>query len=282
MITSAKNILIPTDFSNSSQNALMHAVVIAEKLKAGITLLNVIEPPFNFPTNIEGVVDFLQENSEQHLGQMIEAVKEAYPETEVKIKKQIKIGKAVPQILETISDQKIDLVILGTSVDAPNRKILFGSVSTDVILKSPKVVIAVPEFIDAQRADYKKLLFATNFRKSDIEHLKALAGFASFFDSEIELIHVAESESMETDIKFRGLKELIKELNIYDKITFSLIKEEDTFKGISEFSEKNSISMIVLNRYRKSIVEVLMNRNYAKILSMYSKVPLLVFPGDKS
>lgn len=282
MITSSKNILIPTDFSDSSKNALMHAVVIAEKLKAGITLLNVIEPPFNFPTNIEGVIDFLQENSEQHLSQMIDAVKKAYPESEVKIKKQIKIGKAVPQILETISNQKIDLVILGTSVDAPNRKILFGSVSTDVILKSPKVVIAVPEFIDAERAHYKKLLFATNFRKSDIEHLKALAGFASFFDSEIDLIHVAESESMETDIKFRGLKELIKELNIYEKITFSLIQEEDTFKGISEYSEQNSVSMIVLNRYRKSIVEVLMNRNYAKILSMYSKVPLLVFPGDKS
>lgn len=258
----------------------MHAVVIAEKLKAGITLLNVIEPPFNFPTNIEGVIDFLQENSEQHLSQMIDAVKKAYPESEVKIKKQIKIGKAVPQILETISNQKIDLVILGTSVDAPNRKILFGSVSTDIILKSPKVVIAVPEFIDAERADYKKLLFATNFRKSDIEHLRALAEFASIFNSEIDLIHVSEKDSLETNIKFRGMKELINELNVYENIKFTLIYEEDTFKGISEYSERNSISMIILNRYRKSIVEVLMDRNYAKILSIYSKVPLLVFPGQ--
>lgn len=280
MITSAKNILIPTDFSDSAKNALRHAVVIADKLHAGITLLNVIEPPFNFPTNVEGVIDFLQDNSEQHLSRMIEEVKELHPEIKVKIKTQIRIGKPVPQILESISDQEFDLVILGTSVDAPNRKILFGSVSTDIILKSPKIVMAVPEFIEAQEIDFSKLLFATNFRPADISNLKQLSAFANLFNSDIHLLHVAQTDDLETEIKYRGLKELVREMNLYDKIHFSLITHEDAFKGISEFSESNEISLIVMNRYKKSIVEVLMNKNYAKKLSMYSKVPLLVFPGD--
>lgn len=258
----------------------MHAVVIAEKLNADITLLNVIEPPFNFPTNVEGVIDFLQENSEQHLGNMIEHVKSVHPELKIRIKTQIRIGKPVPQILETISDQNFDLVVLGTSVDAPNRKILFGSVSTDIILKSSKIVIAVPEFIEAETIDFSKILFATNFRASDVENLKSLAGFARLFDSEIDLIHVAQERNLDAEIRFRGLKELVTEMAIYKKTSFSLVIHQDAFKGISEFAEDHEITLIVLNRYKKSIVEILMNKNYAKKLSMYSKVPLLVFPGD--
>lgn len=278
MISQAKHILLPTDFSECSNNALNHAALLADKLDARITLLHVIDPPFNFPTNVDGVIDYLQENAEQHLDRLVENVEKQYPKKTFKVRHQIRIGKPISQILEAISDLNIDLVVLGSAMDAPTRKVLFGSVSTDVILRSPKPVLAVPEGVE--KVDFDKILFTTNFRHKDLRNLEEVAEFAKVFNSEIHALHVSDNNDLETEIKFRGMKELVKEKKVYKKIDFELITNDDAFIGISEYVNKNDISMMVMNRYKKSIIGLLLDKNYAKKMSIYSTVPLLVLIGE--
>lgn len=278
MISQAKHILLPTDFSDCSKNALNHAALLASKIDARITLLHVIHPPFNFPTNVDGVIDYLQENAEQHLEELVEHVDKSYPQRTFKIKHQIRIGKPVSQILEAVSDLNIDLVVIGSAMDAPTRKVLFGSVSTDVILRSPKPVLAVPEGVE--KVDFDKILFTTNFRHRDLKNLENIANLATIFKSNIFVLHVTEKDDLETDIKFRGMKELVKEKKIYKKIDFELKNSEDAFIGISEFVNAKNISVMVMNRYKKSIIGLLLDKNYAKKMSIYSTVPLLVLIGE--
>jgi nucleotide-binding universal stress UspA family protein len=278
MISQAKHILLPSDFSECSKNALNHAAFLANKLEARITLLHVIDPPFNFPTNVDGVIDYLQENAEQHLERLVEHIDEQYPERTFKVKHQIRIGKPVSQILEAISDLNIDLVVIGTAMDAPTRKILFGSVSTDVILRSDKPVLAVPEGVE--EVIFDKILFTTNFRHKDLRNLEHVAGLAKLFDSEIHVLHVSDKEDLETDIKFRGMKELVSEKQVYPKVDFSLKTNDEPFHGISEYVHDHDISMMVMNRYKKSVIGLLLDKNYAKKMSIYSTVPLLVLIGE--
>jgi nucleotide-binding universal stress UspA family protein len=280
MISAAKHILIPTDFSDSSKNALKHAAVIANKLGARITLLHVIDPPFNFPTNVEGVIDYLKENAEQHLNDMVKLTEKAYPDKTFPVKSQIRIGKPISQIIEAISDLNIDLVVIGSGMDNPARKVLFGSVSTDVILRSPKPVLAVPSHVTA--IDFSRILFATNFRDGDLKNLRELGDFASLFNASIHVLHVAEKDSLETDIKYRGFKELVEEKDVCDDIHFEIKTASDAFSGISDYVMSGKISMMVMNRYRKSIVGLLTDKNYAKRLSIYTTIPLLVLIGDQN
>ena len=51
-----RKILVPTDFSESSQWALETAIGIAKKTKAEIVLLHVIEQPTDGSFNVEGQV----------------------------------------------------------------------------------------------------------------------------------------------------------------------------------------------------------------------------------
>lgn len=279
MISSVKRILLPTDFSDCSKNALKYASEIAGKIDARITLLHVIDPPFNFPANIDGVIDYLQENAEQHLENMKAKVAEYQPEKKIKVDTKIRIGKPISQILEATNDLKIDLVILGSATQNPARKVIFGSVSTDVILRAVKPVIAIPENIS--RVDFRKILFTTNFRANDLKNLGKLAEFAKHFGSTIDVLHVSEKDDLETQVKYRGLKELAAEKKVYGKLEFHLITNKNAFEGISDFVKSNGISMMVMNRYRKSIVGMLLDKNYAKQFSIYSTVPLFVMLGDK-
>ncbi len=279
MISSAKRILIPTDFSECSKNALKYATAIAGAVGARITLLHVIDPPFNFPANIDGVLDYLQDNAEQHLEGMKDSVTQNESGKKIKVDSKIRIGKPVSQILEAIDDLNIDLITLGSVTENSSRKALFGSVSTDILLKSHKPVLAIPENITS--VDFSKILFTTNFRHHDLRNLKKTADFASLFDSSIHVLHVSEKSHLSTDIKFRGLKELATEKKVYKKIDFHLKTGKDFFEGISEFVKDNSISMIVMNRYKKSVVGMLMEKNHTKKLSTYTTVPILVLIGDK-
>jgi nucleotide-binding universal stress UspA family protein len=280
MISSAKHILIPTDFSDSSKNALKHAAVIADRLGARITLLHVIDPPFNFPTNVDGVIDYLKENAEQHLENMTDLIEKKYPEKKFQIKSQIRIGKPTSQITEAISDLDIDLVVIGSGMDNPARKVLFGSVSTDIILRSPKPVLSVPSNITS--FDFSRILFTTNFRDGDMKNLRELSEFAKLFDSSIHILHVAKDDNLETQIKFRGMKEIVQDSNLYDDITFEMRQDLDAFSGISDYVISKDITMMVMNRYRKSIVGLLLDKNYAKRMSIYTTVPLLVLVGETS
>ena len=279
MISKAKHILIPTDFSDSSKNALKHAAYIANQLEARLTLLHIIDPPFNFPTNVEGVIDYLKENAEQHLEEMVNLIEKKYPEKKFQIKTQIRIGKPISQITEATSDLNIDLVVIGSGMDNPARKVLFGSVSTDVILRSPKPVLAVPSNVTS--INFNRILFTTNFRNGDLKNLEEVGRFARLFGSSIHILHVAKDDNLETEIKFRGMKELVQEKSIYDDVQFEMRRDPDAFSGISDFVLNNDVSVMVMNRYRKSIVGLLLDKSYAKRMSIYSTVPLLVMIGEK-
>ncbi len=279
MISSVKRILIPTDFSECSKNALKYASAIAGAVGARITLLHVIDPPFNFPSNIDGVLDYLQENAEQHLEKMKKSVTQNKSGEKIKVDSKIRIGKPVSQILEAIDDLNIDLITLGSATENSSRKALFGSVSTDILLKSHKPVLAIPENITS--VDFSNILFTTNFRHNDMRNLEKTADFASLFDSDIHVLHVSEKSDLSTDIKFRGLKELTAEKEVYKKVEFHLKTGKDFFDGISDFVKEYSISMIVMNRYKKSVVGMLMEKNHTKQMSIYTTVPILVFVGDK-
>lgn len=274
MISSTKHILVPTDFSVCAKKAALAAGSIANKLHAKITLLNVIDPPFNFPTNMEGVIDYLRENAEQHLDRLSTDLKETYPDGNITVKKQIRIGKPVSQILEGISDLHIDLVITGSGSDSPARKVVFGSVSTETIMHSPIPIISIPE--NSNNVSFEKLLFTTNFRSNDLNHLKNLIDLAKIYQSEIDVLHISATDELEADIKLRGFKELIFEQKLYNNISFKNKIHEDPFAAISEYIEDNETTMLVLNRYKKSVVGLLMDKNYTKQLGIYSKVPLLV------
>lgn len=280
MISNIKHILVPTDFSTCSKKAAMAAASVANTFNATITLLNVIDPPFNFPGNMEGVLDYLNENAEQHLERLKNDVKREYPENNLRIKHQIRIGKAVSQILESIIDLNVDLVITGSGSDVPARKVIFGSVSTDIILHSTVPVISIPEASDD--VSFENILFATNFRSNDLENLKDLVNLAGFYNASIDIIHVSDEDNLETEVKFRGFKDLVREKELYDSINFHHVVHENPFKAISNYVEKNNISFLVLNRYKKSVVGMLLDKNYTKQLSVYSKVPLLVLTGNKT
>jgi nucleotide-binding universal stress UspA family protein len=129
-----KKILLPIDFSPSSQPALEMAADLAKHFKATLHLLNVIAmfPTTTVPDFIPEAA-FLQEaktNAERHLAKC----KAALEARGVKSTSSVETGNdVVGNIMEVIDREQIDLVVISTHGISGWHPLVFGSIAEKVV-----------------------------------------------------------------------------------------------------------------------------------------------------
>lgn len=256
MLENIKQILHPTDFSAPAKNAFIYAREIARKTKSKLTVLHSVKLPYAYGSE-----------------KMMEEIIKNNPYKDLSIETRIDFGETVPGILKYAGD----LIVMGSTGKSKMGKVLFGSISSKVMLKAPVPVLVVPPELPYSNFDH--IIFATDFRDRDLENLSALTEWAKLFDTEITVLHVASDDSMETKIKFRGFKEIVHEEIDYPHVNFRLIQENDFYSGMSAYLHDQVDELVVLSRHKKSFFQNLFNESHIK-QTVYTKVPILVLPGE--
>ncbi|GAA5520604.1 universal stress protein [Aliifodinibius salicampi] len=267
-----KTILFPTDFTEDAAQAYTYAVKIAAQADAELHLLHAIEEPYDFATRVEETVDALIEKAEEHFEELIAEAASDFEH--LNIEYHIERGKPYGVINQKADEIGADLLVMGTKGESSLKRILYGNVTSDVILDSEIPVMTVP--INSKKPYLDRFLFATDFRSKDMEALKSTVFLASIFDAEVHVLHVSEEKDMDTDIRFRGFKDLIKEEIDYSKLEFHHLEAERFSKGVSSFLEEYPVSLIILIRYKKVFLRTLLWANNTQELTYHTHVPMLV------
>jgi nucleotide-binding universal stress UspA family protein len=127
-----KKILVATDSSEYSRQALKGALELARKFNSEVELLYSMDLPQMYEAgNMYGVVTPLQtEQSGEHV---MQATLEGIDITGVTITKKIVQGKPAHMILEEIENENIDLVVMGSHGYGAISGTILGSVSQRVL-----------------------------------------------------------------------------------------------------------------------------------------------------
>ena len=130
-----KKILLPTDGSKFANEAAKQAILIADKFKAEIIALYVIEERRidgirrgELMTKIETI---LTQEARMALKEVTNILKKS--EKDVKITFKTRQGNPADQILKTIKTDNIDLVVMGTAGRHGLDRFRFGSVAENVV-----------------------------------------------------------------------------------------------------------------------------------------------------
>ena len=140
-----KKVLAPIDFSDYSKNALKYAVNFVKAFNAELILIYVVEPVIYPPDFSMGQIAMpsvdveMDKRAEEELDNL--AQKEIPPE--IKASTIVKTGKPFIEILETASEEDIDLIIIATHGHTGIEHILFGSTAEKVVRKSPCPVLTL-------------------------------------------------------------------------------------------------------------------------------------------
>ncbi|PAU93143.1 hypothetical protein CK503_13365 [Aliifodinibius salipaludis] len=279
MAFSINHIFFPTDFSKNAERALPFAAEIAHKTDAKLTLFHATQETMDMAPDFEKTRDQVIDDSSGHFDELLNNL-DGDRYSDLEISTVIQDGQTVTALLNQVNERSIDLIVMGTKGVTGDRNVILGSVASSVIQKSPVPVLAIPT--GSSLDNFNNIIFTSDYKEGDLAALSHSTDIARLFHSSVDVLHVSDQKNMESEIKFRGFRDLVKEHIDYDNISFHHKYELDFFPTVSDFLAERLDSLLVMVRYKKSFWEKLTNRNLSKEMSFYSKVPLLVMIGDKS
>ncbi len=127
-------ILFCTDFSENSEHALNYAISATAEYDAELTLLHVLE---EIPT--PGATQEAMATAAEQLDKLIAPDKRKT----IKMKTEVRIGKAYEQIIQFAAEQQVDMVTMGVRGRGALDAAVFGSTTYRVIQLGPCPVLAV-------------------------------------------------------------------------------------------------------------------------------------------
>jgi nucleotide-binding universal stress UspA family protein len=135
-----RNVLHPTDFSPTSQNALAVAAALARDYDARLFVLHVASPPMIVYG--EGVVPPNPEERLETLHELLEDIRPLHGAVEVE--RRLVEGDDVPwEILKFAAEHQCDAIVMGTHGRGALGRLVMGSVAEEVLRKAPCPVITL-------------------------------------------------------------------------------------------------------------------------------------------
>jgi len=192
-----REILCPTDFSETSRHALDQAITIARWYDSRIRALHVIHVPFvpELPPSIlaagsqgaAAVVTSTYQVCEADVRNWVQPAERAGISTEVFVDE----GDAARRILEHARSWPTDLIVLGTHGLTGIEHTMLGSVTERVLRQAGCPVLTVPPaVVTAAKVPYKRLLCPLDFSESSLNALRYAFSLAKEADASLTILHV--------------------------------------------------------------------------------------------
>lgn len=275
-----KNILIPTDFSENSMNAVKYAISFFEDIEANFYLLHV---SLTDEINKE---DCYYKHSDTVLDQLVSLNPSDKLQLELKKIKQLSSGKKhsfhsihehvqfIEAIRKCVLDKKIDYIVMGTKGESRQSNTVLGSHTADVITRVKCTVLVIPEKAKYRRP--KNIVFPTDFNiyyKGKL--LNTLSDILEKKKAEMSVLYISKKVQDLSSLQKKNRSYL--EDYLQDKPhSFYFISNANVDNAIEDFVSKKNVDMIAmiaknLNLFQRTLFQPIV----AKI-SYHTKVPFLV------
>ena len=141
-----KKILVPVDFSKTSQQAFQYALRFAEQFGCKIVLLHVVEPE-SVIAGAPTTIDIFAQPEEDTIAAEAElkALAASSSHRASSVTSKVRTGHAPNEITKAAKDMDIDLIIIATHGYTSWRHFCIGSTTERVVHTAPCPVLVVRE-----------------------------------------------------------------------------------------------------------------------------------------
>lgn len=279
-----QTILLPIDFSENSDVAILFATQLARQKQYNIHLYhNYTTASAVFEEEIESQID--RENpifkADVLIQNIVEKLKIAVPTVDISYTcERGIISESLPRL--AVPGQ-YDFIVMGTKGLTNDDSKLIGSTTYVVSKKSEIPVIAIPEdYKNATDARFDKVGLLSNFREEEIQTVQDYVNIMGH-DFELKLMHVHFDKDSEDRIedklevwrykikKYIGLPDV--EIDV-DSIEGDIEDLDTVPEVINQMINDEQIKILLVTRSRKSFFERLFTRSIAKQLFDHPLVPI--------
>jgi len=145
-----QHVVVPTDLSEYADYALTYAIKLAQKFRASLTLLHVIDTT---PLGVAGWETRLPpshlQDLETSIAQGMEALLGRIHDAGLQGEIAIVHGMPFQKIIDTTKDKGVDLIVMGTHGRTGLTHVLIGSVAEKVVRLAPCPVLVTRQATEA-------------------------------------------------------------------------------------------------------------------------------------
>lgn len=271
------NILVPIDFSKTSDNAVDYAIEFANQTKSKlIVLLHVIQPIV--------VTDALYTFSTEELvvyKNDIEIKLQAYAlkikqecNCSVEILTELGTGNLEFEVASCCSKKDISFVIMGITGANELEAKLIGSNTLSVSEKIDIPLIIIPKHYEFKHIS-KVLLLTDYLNIKDSLPTEKLISLLDAINPIIDVLHIEDSpriESFEASLERFELSNLLKKYAPSFKNSYN----NDFVIAVNEMVIENNYQLLICISKQKNWLQKLLGKSHTHQLAFHTKVPLLI------
>lgn len=276
-----KKILVPVDFSEVSNYAADFAVDLAEKSGAEIIFMHSMHFNYfnDFPhapgVNLQTIIGEVKTSMDARINDFIEKL-----DTTAKVEGRISGVHLLEAVKDTVKEENIGLVIMGTKGSSGWSEFFAGSHTERIVRWTDCPVISVPA--PTSFDSIKKVLIPIDLNELQDEFLSKLSKLQRLFSAEVEFLWVRTPHNIENNEQVR--EEFNKVISKYGFKNPSLTIANRVFPsdGILEQASDLGADMVAMATHARRGISHWLSGSLTEDTINHVKIPVWTFKLDKN
>ena len=283
-MTAFNNIVLATDFSDSSINAYNYARHLAQHLGATLTVAHVYDMPIS-PDTLDYLVVMpsrsdLERAVQQRMSNFLES-HDGKVTAQLTIKTKALLGMGFPEdtLVEHAKNPLTDLLILGTKGHSDWLDKLLGTTAIGVMQKADCPVLIVPKA--AKYTGIHQALFATSPDTFLEKNIRFALDFAHYFETKLHFIHVdGVLEDPVSDHSHAMFERILAQKGLFAPYSIETVSATTVSEGINAYCAKNQMDLMIAVTHHRGFWADLLHYSVTKELAWHTQVPILCLHGS--
>jgi len=276
-----KNILLPTDFSDNSWNAIEYALNFYENTVCNFHILHVskinhlITHEASYIASKEIIDEVFIKPAKEQLEQLLKRiVDEQTNNKNHKFYTLTDYNLFIDSIRKYIKEKDIDMIVMGTKGASGLQKYIIGSNTGDVITKVQCTTLVIPE--NAKYTTLKEVAFPTDFVLSyDIRTLQPISETLEEEGASLRIVHISKEGTL-LNIDQQNNKGLLEDLFHNYNYSFHTLTNKKVEDAVQCFVESRDIDMIAMVAKNLNYFQQILFHSKVEKISYHTNVPFLV------
>ncbi|AXG70782.1 universal stress protein UspE [Kordia sp. SMS9] len=256
-----KNILLPTDFSQNSWNAIEYALRFLESAMCNFYVLHVNEKAENdtkakFDELHKRIAITFPTQQNHHFFTIIHT------------------NSFVESVREEVDEKKIDMIIMGAKGLTSKQSHVIGNYAENVITRVKCKLLIIPE--NATYKVFDEVAFPTDFSlASDIQTLAPIATILDKKNTSLRVLHINKVTNHLNQHQ-QANKALLEDFLDGRKYSFHFLSNDHIETAVENFTERKDIDLMIMAAKNLNYFKQILFHSNVDHISYHRNIPFLI------
>lgn len=260
------DILITTDFSPGSENAMYYGAELAQELGAAIVLVHIYQVPITM--NDMPVMVFTAEESKNNADISLERcrdeLKQTYPG--LSITTESMLGSITEEINSLAKEKNPFAIVMGSQHTRGMERILLGSTTASVIRHVHYPVFAIP--LGYKKKPVKNIVLAADLEDTPVSVSNKIVAITQLLQANLHIVHVKIKEETKRP------EALLEKLNVLSPL-YTSIDNKKVKDGLEKYVEEVNADLLMFLPHEHNLIERLFFKVHTEDIITDTKIPVL-------